>query len=105
MEKNIDVIRKAANALLNTRTNGLQYFPCVYYVGKSVAFTLNAAKRMAYGSQYNVKTLNIKDAWQILFNETMPDEELKNVSWNEDQRGELYGNRLYVDNFEVFVKV
>ena len=100
-----EILRKAARSLIMNRTNGQQYFPCVYYVGKSVAFTLNAAKRMAYGSMHDIEKMDIRSAWRIMHNEQMPAEELKKVSWNEDQRGATYNGRLYVDNFTVYVKV
>ena len=90
----------AAEVLLGTKalTGGEdgKYLPRLYVVNGKCYLFLNAARRAAIGTHYDIEVLKIEDAWQICMH--TPFETQREVDWEFDSTGSTFDGYLFSDN-------
>ena len=98
-------LEKAARILLNTKqlTGGDEpkFLPKIYIVNGECCLFLNAARRIAYGTQYPIEVMTIEEAWEIHTGLTRESLNRNHVAWEFDSTGSTFDGRLYCDNYAV----
>ena len=93
-------LQHAAEVLLGTKalTGGEdgKYLPRIYVVNGKCYLFLNVARRAAFGTDYPIEVLNIKDAWKICMH--TPFEMQRAVDWEFDSIGSTFDGYLFSDN-------
>lgn len=76
-----------------------KFLPKIYVVNGECCLFLNAARRIAYGTEYPIEVVTIEDAWEIhtgLSRDTLNKNE---VEWTFNNTGNTYNGRLYCNNY------
>ena len=94
----------AAKILLGTKelTGGDEpkYLPKVFVVNGHCYMFLNVARRAAYGTDYPIEVMGIREAWEIMNKPNALNEE--EVAWDFDHRGTTFEGRLFDSKDSVF---
>ena len=98
-------LHRAAQMLINTKqlTGGddPKFLPKIYVVNGECCLFLNAARRIAYGTNHPIEVMTIEQAWEIIKGKPAETLDRNEVEWEFNQTGSTYSGSLYCDNYAV----
>ena len=78
-----------------------KYLPKIYIVNGECCLFLNAARRIAYGTEHPIEVMSIEQAWEIHTGLSADSLKREEVAWEFDTTGSTFNGCLYCDNYQV----
>ena len=78
-----------------------KFLPKIYIVNGQCSLFLNAARRIAYGTEYPIEVMTIEQAWEIHTGLSADSLKRDEVAWEFDSTGSTFDGRLFCDNYSV----